>query len=210
MPPTDCHHCGATIRNQAARFCEFCGTEHLRSEHATPGTPVQQRADRFARLKHHEDLSRLMELEPAIPPALPGLMLGFGAFFFVGLAVVSVVFAAFGFVMMPFGLVFLVPLALIWAGAIAFFRKLKRRVVDYNEAELVRRPAIVVARRTKVSGGGENSSASTTNFVTIEVEDGRRDEFRAPDEVAGVVTVGDAGVAYLKFDLLLDFQRVAV
>jgi Protein of unknown function (DUF2500) len=210
MLTTDCQHCGATIRNRSARFCEFCGTEHVRITSEETATPTEQRAERFTRLNHHADLPGLMDRQPEIPPAIPMGAKLFGGAFLVMTSIISIVFLVVGIAMLPFGLILLIPLALIWGGKLLVFGRIKRRVRDYDESELVRRPAIIVAQRTKVSGGGQNSSATTTNFVTIEVEDGRRDEFRTPDEVYGVLTVGDAGVAYLKFDLLLDFQRVAV
>ena len=30
MSATECQHCGAVIKSQGARFCEFCGTEIVR------------------------------------------------------------------------------------------------------------------------------------------------------------------------------------
>ncbi|MCZ7667005.1 MAG: DUF2500 family protein [Chloroflexi bacterium] len=55
-------------------------------------------------------------------------------------------------------------------------------------------PALIVGKRTQVSGGGRNSSASTSYFFTAQFEDGRREELAlmTPD-LYSRVSEGDAG-----------------
>ena len=69
--------------------------------------------------------------------------------------------------------------------------------------------AIVVGDRTKVSGGGEHSSVSTTYYATLEFETGRRAELRCDDATAGEIARNDIGVAYLKGGKLVHFWRIA-
>lgn len=55
-------------------------------------------------------------------------------------------------------------------------------------------PARVVAKRTHVSGGSGNSSASTRYYITFErIEDGARQEFRVDTKAYSSLAEGDHG-----------------
>lgn len=73
---------------------------------------------------------------------------------------------------------------------------------------LVVMPARIVAKRTSVSGGGQRS-ATTYYYVTIELEDGDRNEHSVAGDLYGMAADGDLGVAYVRGTDMLDFQRVA-
>jgi Protein of unknown function (DUF2500) len=203
---TECHHCGATIKNQGARFCEFCGTEIVRE-----GAPRMQTRDealetRFDLLREHGELQRLMKLTPKVeaPPSNLGILI---------IGPVMIVFIFFfmktaGGAGAP-GFFFLIPLVAL--GVVGFgIAKGVSNTTKYRSAPLQRSPAIVVDERVKVSGGGKNSSARTAYFATLEFEDGQRREYSVGQRLAGSITEGDAGVAYTKHKHLAAFERLSV
>ncbi|NLS97702.1 MAG: DUF2500 domain-containing protein [Planctomycetaceae bacterium] len=109
----------------------------------------------------------------------------------------------------------LVPalMALVPAGFVALgvvmFRKHRRTLNDFRNAPIESHPALIAAKRTQVSGGGENSSASTSYFLTAQFEDGSRKEFAlmTPD-LYSRLSEGDAGVLFVRGRFALDFDRV--
>ena len=206
MPTTECRHCGATIKSQGARFCEFCGTEIVREDAPRMQTRDEAKQTRFDLLREHPDIGGLLRATPQIekPP------LNYGILF---MAPVIIVFLIF-FMNMASGagapgFFFIVPLVILAAVGFAAFKTLINSS-QYHSAKLTRRPAIVIDERTEVSGGGENSRARTTYFVTLEFEDGTRREFTVGTRLAGSLTEGDAGVAYLKHEHLAAFERLSV
>jgi hypothetical protein len=69
---------------------------------------------------------------------------------------------------------------------------------------------VILDERTQVSGGGEHSSATTQYFALVQRENGERREFACRGEQAGKLATGDIGVAYIKADHLVDFERIDV
>ena len=84
------------------------------------------------------------------------------------------------------------------------------RALRYHASPILRTVAMVVGTRTQVSGSGTDGSTSTSYFVTLEDREGQRIEYHAHGPVAGVVTTGDIGVAYLKSRTLVAFRRFGV
>ena len=206
MPPTECHHCGATIRNQTARFCEFCGTELVREEAPRMQTPYESRVTRFQMLRQNPELERWLAHRPQLeaPPQNRGLILAVpvvAVFLFFFLRTAAGVGAS--------GVFFVVPVVMLIAVGLAVAKSVSSSA-SFHRSKLRTRPAIVVDERTKVSGGGKNSSARTRYFVTLEFEGGARTEYGVGPKLAGTVTEGDAGVAYLKGTHLAAFRRVSV
>ena len=78
-----------------------------------------------------------------------------------------------------------------------------------NRANAEGEAVIIATKRTAVSGEGNNSSTSTTYFLTAEFHDGHRKEYKtvAP-ELYGKVAEGDAGVLFVHEAYALDFDRV--
>ena len=89
--------------------------------------------------------------------------------------------------LVPFTLPIVVPILI----ALAI-----KKAVDENRANdlspIVSVPALVVAKRSNVSGGGETMT-STTYYATFELEDGERMEFNVRGAEYGLLTEGDHG-----------------
>jgi len=60
------------------------------------------------------------------------------------------------------------------------------------------------------SSGHYRTSTSTTHHVTFEDEAGDRHEYEATSSIAGKITQGDVGVAYVQGGTLLEFERIRV
>jgi hypothetical protein len=71
----------------------------------------------------------------------------------------------------------------------------------------VRVSARVVAKRTEVSGGGNNMAASTSHYVTFEMEAGERREFSLSGSEYGMLAEGDDGILARQGTWYKDFQR---
>ena len=101
--------------------------------------------------------------------------------------------APFPFALVPFGMA---------AIGVFLLLTLVRRAGKLATGELEREPAAVVSQRTS---RGENSS---TDHVTLEYENGDREEYQVSRKLAGQLAVGDMGVAYEKGGYLVDFARI--
>lgn len=112
-----------------------------------------------------------------------------------------------GFALIPLCMSF-VPLGMFVLGivfAISQFKKMNQM----ENAPLETVPAIVVGKRTEVTGGGKNSSARTTYHATFETEDGRREEYQLWDgRLYGRLSDDDGGVVFLRDRYAVDFDRV--
>ena len=79
--------------------------------------------------------------------------------------------------------------------------------VRNNNSPVETYEAVVVAKRTEVSGGGNDTMASTSYFVTFELESGQRIELRAKANQYGMIAEGDRGVLTCQGTRFLDFER---
>jgi hypothetical protein len=71
--------------------------------------------------------------------------------------------------------------------------------------------AIIVGRRTVVSGGGDSFSVHQNYLITAEFENGERQEYTALDgNLMGKVVDGDAGIIFVQGSFLCDFDRVVL
>ena len=101
-----------------------------------------------------------------------------------------------------------VPLLFVALGVWALVHT-TRKMRTQERAPVEAVAAVVVDKRTHVSGGGHNSSASTAYYVTCQTEDGQRREYRVwGGEVFGKLAAGDAGVLFIHAGCALDFDRV--
>lgn len=156
-------------------------------------------------MRGHPDLVRLMRSTPTAPGLGCGTVFAvvfFAAFIGVGL----LIFTGMSRVGAP-GVFLLVPLGFVVIGVLAGGGVL-RRIGGFARAPLRREPALVVGERRDVAR--DDDSSSTSYFVTLEFPDGARRELQTHGPAAGAVSAGDLGVAYLKGDFLLDFQRLRV
>ncbi|UJF32967.1 DUF2500 domain-containing protein [Paenibacillus hexagrammi] len=76
-----------------------------------------------------------------------------------------------------------------------------------NSSPVLRRDATVVTKRTKVWGGSENSSASTSYFVTFEFDDQSRLELQLSGSEYGLIAEGDRGTLTNQGTRFNAFQR---
>jgi hypothetical protein len=76
-----------------------------------------------------------------------------------------------------------------------------------NASPVLRRDATVVTKRTKVWGGSENSSASTSYYVTFEFDDRSRLEMQLSGSEYGLIAEGDRGKLTNQGTRFNTFQR---
>jgi hypothetical protein len=62
-----------------------------------------------------------------------------------------------------------------------------------NQQPIQTLPAVIVAKRSHVSGGSGNTSAHTTYYATFELPGGERRELHVPSVVYGQLAEGDQG-----------------
>jgi uncharacterized membrane protein len=220
-----CKSCGANVA-QDAGTCEFCGTTVDRAGSSRGGGHWPER---FARIKQsaayanrnsperHAALPQASALAGAFAVVFFTIFIGGAAFIAVMMLVMAGVFGFAGFhvggalgggvAIIPM-LMSVVPIGFVVLG---FFlmKKIRQQQVEFKEARVEAEAAIIVGKRTQVSGGGENSSASTSYFVTAEFEDGRREEYQSmTPTLYGKVSDDDAGILFVRSTYALDFDRV--
>jgi len=82
------------------------------------------------------------------------------------------------------------------------------KLASFGASPLEHDPALISDKRTHISGGGGDSSATTKYFATLERADGSRSEVEVDGTRYGEIAAGDYGLAYLRAGVLLDFRRV--
>ena len=188
-----------------SRYCGHCGTALPVREDAPPSSvPFADKAQRFEALAGNEQTARWMATTPQ-PPSTAKDMIGAFIGLFIAVTVGIVGAVAMASACPPMGL-----LPLVIAGALAYkILQQMKRTAENDRAPLVRKPSLVVEERTKISGN-DDSSTTTRYYTTLEYETGERQEFETAGEMAGKLTAGDMGVAFVKGDLLIEFGRVPV
>jgi Protein of unknown function (DUF2500) len=76
-----------------------------------------------------------------------------------------------------------------------------------NKQPVLSVAAEVVTKRSKVSGGSNDTSASTWYYVTFEVESGDRMEFHVKAQEYGTLVEGDRGTLTFQGTRYLGFER---
>jgi len=222
-----CERCGAQLATGQGK-CEYCGAiQH----HPTSRQAEAQPGDRqmFERVKQSpawanrnspERQARLPEmsaLATTAPLFILGVFIAISGVIAVGALLMSGIFGVVGFGMggaLGGGLA-LIPIfmAIVPIGFVVFgifaFTKMRRKMTDFKHAPILSHAALITGKRTQVSGGSGDSSATTRYFVTAEFEDGQRNELTAmtPD-LYGRVCEGDAGVLFVRDRFALDFDHV--
>jgi hypothetical protein len=102
----------------------------------------------------------------------------------------------------------IVPIGFVVIGVLMFI-KLLQKTAQFQSSKSIGRPAIIRAKRTEVSGGGKDSSASTSYYITAEFESDDRQEYAADAALYARLAEGDAGVLYTRSELAQDFDRIA-
>lgn len=101
----------------------------------------------------------------------------------------------------------MVPLLFPAVGAVMLLVVLVKQA-RFRLARVEALPAVVVGKRTKVWGGGQDMSASTSYYLTVEHEDGSRVELDARSALYAMVAERDAGVLFRRAGVALDFDQI--
>ena len=216
-----CKNCGAEISHASAK-CDFCGSTNaiLRKD---DGQAVFERIKQSPEYQQRDSVQRRATLptigmfQKIFPIVFFVVFIGFaatmaiGAFLMVGVGAIGMQQAG-GFIPQLFAIVpmtlSIVPSGFVILGVILLTKTLKKNK-EFEGSPVVAQPAIVTGKRMQVSGGGNNTSTSTHYFLTCEMEDGRRTEFRTmTPRLYSQVVENDPGVLYTRTDIALDFDRV--
>lgn len=158
--------------------------------------------ERFDAVERHADFAAAMQHTPKVSVAFgivaPLVFLAFSCFLFYKLWTDGPAPAGSFAVM-------LVVLPVLFAGVILY---MLTAGVRFARAPIERVVAVVVDERTHVRRDSDGDR-TTTDYATLERRDGNRSEHPTTSQVAGQVTRGDIGVAYLKGKRLVGFRRFA-
>lgn len=210
-----CPSCGASLPEDSLT-CEYCGSR--------TSTPAQQHdRDIFRRVKqsplYADRLSADRIAKLPKPGVLPFVFVAvfftlfcggtlFIAFMAIGVGgLFSLSEQGFPFALFPICMG-IVPIGMFFFG-IFMATKMFQRFKSMRDGKVEAVPAIIVGKRTQVSGGSGDSSASTAYFTTVELEDGERKEFMVYDgSLYGRISEDDAGILYSREQFAVDFDRV--
>jgi hypothetical protein len=131
----------------------------------------------------------------------------FGVFTVVAVAMSGIWFTVGSNAGGVFGLLGLVPLGMAALG-VAMAAKTVARTSSIASSPTEHHLALVRDKRVEVSGGGDNSRASTRDYVTLEYEGGRRKEHSIDSQLARRIASGDVGVACERGGFLVDFVEL--
>lgn len=204
-----CVECGARSKRGADRYCSFCGTE-LPREAPAVAAPSDTRAARFEAARRAPAYARALDYEPSTGHLVVRSVSG-AVVFAVFTVVALTIGVKLGFSGSMFGggvgLLAVIPLAIAAYGA-SLVVKAVARTSAIRTSPTERHVALVRDERVKVSSGGRNSRATTSYFVTLEYEDGRRKEHTVDARLASRVASGDVGVAFERGGYLVDFVEL--
>lgn len=196
----NCDRCGATVEDGA--FCKHCGARVLKPKDL--GTDAHTSPERFDLAKAHASFTPASAHTPrvsakteiAAPIAMGVALVFFVVFSQTLMTGVPILFRIFFLAVPGFGFVLMLGML--------------RKGMTFAAAPITNELRVVVDERIAVSGGGQNSSASTTYYATLQDRAGNRVEYQTFDWLAGRIAAGDIGVAYLKGGRLVDFSRIDV
>jgi len=203
-----CPSCNAVPRRGDTLYCGYCGTELAPREWTPLDHPKGDIAARLAAVRADPDFETALSKKASSLATVTahGCAVGFGVLFLVGAAAFAVFFRSFPVRGSVWSTGMFVLLLIVVIG-LFFLIKSVARAANFARARPEAYPAGVVQTRMQVSGGGQNRSASTSYFITLEDEHGRRAEFEVSSRVAGQLTEGDVGVAHVRHRWLLEFSR---
>ena len=112
-------------------------------------------------------------------------------------------FDMFSIMNMLFPLFFIIILGIL---LFTIFKNIKQWNYNNKQPKL-NVDALVVSKRTQVRGGGNNSHASTSYFVTFQVESGDRMELVVNGSEYGMLAEGDFGELIFQGTRYLGFTR---
>jgi len=203
-----CDYCGAGIQSSG------CPSRQLLFAHIRQ-SPEYQRRDSPQRRAALPNYSGMAQMAPIV---FLGVFIAIAVVMeFITLGMAGVL-GAVGFGLHPGAgaiaviplMMSVVPLGFVVLGGF-LIRQTLAKARAYQDAPLLAEPAVLVGKRTQISGGSNNHSASTTYYLTAESADGTRQEYTllAPD-LYGRIAEGDAGILFTRASYALDFDRVSV
>lgn len=107
----------------------------------------------------------------------------------------------------PFFVVFFIITALVIGFFLFIVAGLIRQYSFNNKQPQVTIQARVLTKRTEVSGGSGDSSASTWYYITFETESGDRKEFQIKGQEYGMLADGDRGTLSYQGTRYRSFNR---
>lgn len=111
-----------------------------------------------------------------------------------------------GFIVVLFALLmFAAPIVFVTGLVIFIVKASQRRRID-NSGPRLRAEALVVDKRTEITGGGDRL-ASQHYFVTFEFPDGNRAELSVSGTESGMLTPGDRGTLEWQGSQFVGFAR---
>lgn len=195
-----CPECSAPLAPAAHGVCTYCGARFVPVQEPRAASPPEETVrDRLARLALREDVRAALAGAAPIGshrrPPIAQFVFGIAVIFI--LIVMSKSFASLNgaFALFPIGMAVVVGIGLVRSLASEQSIAAKERV---------RRIAFVVAKRSHVSGG---EPTSTAYFVTLEFDDGTRQEFDVDGKQFGLCAEDDIGVAETQGPRLHGFLR---
>ena len=204
---THCPNCNAKLHRQDLSLCAYCATPLSIGGRAVADDETIQR---LKRMREHKGFPAAIEFRPFDPGVLARMNRANAwawALGFVGLValVLRLILARGAF--SPADPYLAAPLALVGVSLFLFARaaSLRRRELSLP---LVRRPAIVVDRRSVTSSRG--AGAATTYHFTMRFDDGSEGEFAWPGQGTSYEPLvnGTTGVAYTRGQTLIEFRRL--
>lgn len=206
-PRTHCPNCGAKLHRQDLSLCAYCATP------LSLGGKVERPSDettrRLLRLRDKPEFAAAMAWKPFDPQVLARMNRASSAGW-------AFLFAAVAFAILRL----LLGGELAWndatvvatgaCGAIGLLLLVQSQMLRSRERAqpLVRRPALVVDRRSETDARG--GRAVTTYFFTMRFDDGSEGEFRWIGQGTGnePLSGGVTGIAYTRRQELVEFRRM--
>jgi DNA-directed RNA polymerase subunit RPC12/RpoP len=193
-----CSHCSAPVTDDRWMNCPHCGTV-LNKPTINPLKAVTA-PERFAQARQNPAFADWMVHQPSTSAHQGGSAAKI-LFLFVWIVIAFAMAAAFpsGMKLFPIGM-----------GLVGAFMVVKEIGFSAKVAtgEWERILAVIRDERVAVSGGGKNTSATTTYHLLLENEQGERAEYPCHKRIAATHAPGDIGIAFLKGGVLFDFQRL--
>lgn len=213
-----CPSCGADDQPDFER-CQYCGT-YLESSPARSDSSsdcrttfeIIKRSPEYAQRKSAGRLAAIPRpgtLETMIPQVFFAVFIAGSAVIAMGMLGIGGVaggIGGVGFGVLPM-LMAVVPVGFVVIGVLGFLN-VRRRGELLSNSPIMAEPAIVTGKRTSITGGGKNSSATTRHFATFEDENGSRREYRVSSELYSQLSDDDAGVVFTIADTAVAFDRV--
>ena len=200
-----CSGCGATIP-EGSRKCAFCGELVPTAVASFSGTAEPQSV--FDTIRQSPQFLRANTVERLAAIAKPGLLLMAIPVVFLAVFVIAALGIGLSAASIAPPIFVIVPVGMAILGILMAVGVVQQGI-KVSRAPLTPRAAVVKSKRTSVTSGSENMSASTSYFAAFEFADGSREEFSVPTALYSQLAENDAGVLFTRANAVAAFDRVA-